>query len=272
MVWTHEHQCLLRTVTVGWEERSACGQSVRKNDGFDAEILIRIWGDGWKRRTPRVSDNQTCHQGTVEVAFRAQEIVLPVQNWHFVRQNVITRRAGCDLERMLFVVKNPAKTSLSGNRQTEKRVSYNRAFFHSRRLLSPSDFFCMSDATNFCLKGPRGQVVGFRLGAENLGHEIYDILDWADEHFSSHFVEQTDGHVYVCSESAREALKANELQAEPLSIGGPDGRSGGGPAGGGLSGGGGPSGGGSSGGSSGPGGNVPAGSDGGETVAETSGL
>jgi uncharacterized membrane protein YgcG len=130
----------------------------------------------------------------------------------------------------------------------------------------------MSDATNYCLKGPRGQVVGFRLGAENLGHEIYDILDWADEHFSSHFVEQTDGHVYVCSESAREALRANELQAEPLSIGGPDGRSEGGPAGGGLSGGGGPSGGGSSGGSSGPGGNVPAGSDGGETVAETSGL
>jgi uncharacterized membrane protein YgcG len=127
----------------------------------------------------------------------------------------------------------------------------------------------MGNATNYCLKAPDDQVVGFRLEIETLGHEIYDILDWADEHFSSHFVEQTEDCVYVCSESAREALAANELRAEPLSIerGGPDGRSGGGPTLGGPSGGG-PSGGGSSGGSSGPGGNVPAGSDGGETVAE----
>ena len=131
----------------------------------------------------------------------------------------------------------------------------------------------MSDATNYCLKGPEDQVVGFRLGAENLGHEIYDILDWADEHFSSHFVEQTGDQVFVCSESARGALEANELRAEPLSIerGGRGGSSGNGPPSGGF--GGGPSGGGpSGGGSSGPGGNVPAGSDGGETIAEATGM
>jgi hypothetical protein len=128
----------------------------------------------------------------------------------------------------------------------------------------------MSDAANYCLKGPNGKVLGFRLGIDRLGHEIYDILDWAEANFSSHFVEQTEDCVYVCSESAREALASNELRAEPLSIerGGTDGRSGSGPTLGGPSGGG-PSGGGSSGGgSSGPGGNVPAGSDGGGTVAE----
>lgn len=127
----------------------------------------------------------------------------------------------------------------------------------------------MSDAANHCLKDPHGNVVGFRLGIDRLGHEIYDILDWAEANFSSHFVEQTEDCVYVCSESAREALASNELRAEPLSIeqGGTDGNSGSGPTLGGPSGGG-SSGGGSSGGSSGPGGNVPAGSDGGGTVAE----
>jgi hypothetical protein len=131
----------------------------------------------------------------------------------------------------------------------------------------------MSDATNYCLKGPRDQVVGFRLCAESLGHEIYDILDWADEHFDAHFVEQTGDHVYVCSESARDALESEELRVEPLSIegGDTDGSSGNGPTLGGPSGGG-PSGGGpSGGGSSGPGGNVPAGGDDGETVAEPAG-
>jgi hypothetical protein len=131
----------------------------------------------------------------------------------------------------------------------------------------------MSDATNYCLKGPRDQVVGFRLGTENLGHEIYDILDWADEHFPSYFVEQTGDRVYVCSESAREALEADDLRAEPLSVenGDQGGSKGGGPSGGGFLGGG-PSGGGpSGGGSSGPGGNVPAGGGGGETIAEATG-
>jgi len=128
----------------------------------------------------------------------------------------------------------------------------------------------MSNATNYCLKAPDNQVVGFRLGTETLGHEIYDILDWADEHFSSHFVEQTEDQVYVCSESAREALAANELRAEPLSIesGGEGNSSGGGPPLGGPFGGGSSGGGSSGGGSSGPGGNVPAGNGGGETVAE----
>jgi hypothetical protein len=128
----------------------------------------------------------------------------------------------------------------------------------------------MSSTTNYCLKGPEDQVIGFRLGAEELGHEIYDILDWADEHFSSHVVEQTDGQVYVCSEAAREALSEEEIHAEPLSIGG-NGQTGDDPARGGRSGGG-PSGGSSGGpGGSGPGGNAPVGSSGGGTVAESTG-
>jgi uncharacterized membrane protein YgcG len=121
---------------------------------------------------------------------------------------------------------------------------------------------------NYCLKGPDDQVVGFRLGTDDLGHEIYDILDWADEHFSSYFVEQTDECVYVCSEGAREAIAADRVEAEPLSIESGDqdnGSSRGGSLGGGGSAGGGPSGGG---GSSGDGsdGNVPVGGDGGSEI------
>jgi hypothetical protein len=128
---------------------------------------------------------------------------------------------------------------------------------------------------NYCLKGPQDQIVGFRLETEDLGHEIYDILDWADEHFSSHRVEQTDDCVYVCSEAARETLDSSEIRAEPVSIktDGPGGESGRGPGGssGGL--GGGPSGGGGPGGSGGDGsdGNVPVGAGGGGAVAETAG-
>jgi len=128
----------------------------------------------------------------------------------------------------------------------------------------------MSSTTNYCLKGPKDQVIGFRLGAEELGHEIYDVLDWADAHFSSYFVEQTGGQVYVCSESIRETLSDEEIHAEPLSLGG-NGRTGDGPARGGRPGGG-PSGGSSGGsGGSGPGGNVPVGGSGGGTVAESAG-
>ena len=125
----------------------------------------------------------------------------------------------------------------------------------------------MSSETNHCLKGPQDQVVGFRLDTAELGHEIYDILDWADEHFASHVVEQTDDHVYVYSETARETLTADELRAEPLSIenGDRDGSSNGGSPGG-FSGGG-PSGGS---GGSGPGGNVPSSvGDGGGVAAST---
>ncbi len=130
-----------------------------------------------------------------------------------------------------------------------------------------------SNMKNYCLKDPQDQVVGFQLSAEELGHEIYDILDWAGEHFSSHAVEQTDGHVYVYSEAARETLSAKDIQAEPLSIGDSDrGGSSNGDSSGGPMGGGGPSGGP---GGSGPGGNVPAGDpavgDGGGSVAEPTG-
>jgi len=127
----------------------------------------------------------------------------------------------------------------------------------------------MSSATNYYLKGPDGQVVGFRLRANELGHRIYDILDWADEHFSSHFVEQTGGQVYVCSDTVRE-IREDEIRAEPLEGDSPGGN---GPAEGGPSGGG-PSGGGPSGGSggSGPEDKSPVGDSGGGAVAETEGL
>jgi len=129
----------------------------------------------------------------------------------------------------------------------------------------------MSSTTNYCLKGPKDQVIGFRLGAEELGHEIYDILDWADEHFSSYFVEQTGGQVYVCSDTVRDTLGDEDIRAEPLSLGG-NGRTGDGPARGGGRPGGGPSGGSSGGpGGNGPDGNAPVGSGGGGAVAESSG-
>jgi uncharacterized membrane protein YgcG len=126
----------------------------------------------------------------------------------------------------------------------------------------------MSSATNYCLKGPDGTVVGFRLRAEALGHRIYDVLDWADEHFSSHFVEQTDGQVYVCSDTVRE-IREDEIRAEPLEGDGPhgDGSSGGRSSGG-------PSGGGPSGGSGGsdPDGKSPVGDSGGGAVAAPGGF
>lgn len=126
----------------------------------------------------------------------------------------------------------------------------------------------MSSPANYYLKGPDGQVVGFRLRAEELGQRIYDILDWADEHFSSHFVKQTGGQVHVCSEMVRE-ISEEEIRAEPLEEGGPQGN---GPTEGGHSSGG-PSGGGPSGGSggSGPEDKSPVGNSGGGAVAEAEG-
>ena len=125
----------------------------------------------------------------------------------------------------------------------------------------------MSSAANYYLKGPEGQVVGFRLRAEELGHRIYDILDWADEHFSSHFVEQSDGQVLVCSEAVR-AISEEEIRAEPLEGGGPSGDSSSGGPSSGRPPGGGPSGGS---GGSGPEDKSPAGSGGG-AVAEAGGF
>lgn len=131
----------------------------------------------------------------------------------------------------------------------------------------------MNSDANYCLKGPQDQIVGFRLGTEELGHEIYDILDWADEHFESYDVEQTNNRVYVYSEAARASLNADEVRTEPLSIendGEGDSSSGdssGGPSSGGPSGGSG---------GSGPGGNAPAGDpsvgSGGGAAAEPAGL
>jgi len=69
---------------------------------------------------------------------------------------------------------------------------------------------------HYCLQDPQDQVVGFVLDADELGHEIYRILDWADEHFNSYSVDQTDGRVYVRSDAIEDE---SDLHAEPLSVG-----------------------------------------------------
>lgn len=76
----------------------------------------------------------------------------------------------------------------------------------------------MDSANNYCLKDPRDRVIGFRLDVDELGHEIYDILDYADETFDAHVVEQTDGHVFVWSEAAREELRGDQIHAEPFTV------------------------------------------------------
>ena len=67
------------------------------------------------------------------------------------------------------------------------------------------------------LQDPQDQVVGFVLDADRLGHEIYRILDWADEHFRSHSVDQADGRVYVRSDAIEDEAA---LHTEPLSVDG----------------------------------------------------
>lgn len=69
---------------------------------------------------------------------------------------------------------------------------------------------------HYCLQDPQDQVVGFVLDADQLGHEIYRILDWADEQFGSYSVDQTDGRVYVRSNAIEDE---SSLRAEPLSVG-----------------------------------------------------
>ncbi len=68
-----------------------------------------------------------------------------------------------------------------------------------------------------CLQDARDQVVGFALDADELGHEIYRILDWADAHFASYSVDQTDGRVYVRSDAIEDE---SALHTEPLSLDG----------------------------------------------------
>lgn len=69
---------------------------------------------------------------------------------------------------------------------------------------------------HYCLQDPQDQVVGFALDADHLGHEIYRILDWADEHFGSYSVDQTNGRVYVRSDAIEDE---SDLHPEPLSVG-----------------------------------------------------
>lgn len=69
---------------------------------------------------------------------------------------------------------------------------------------------------HYCLQNPQDQVVGFVLDADQLGHEIYRILDWADEHFPSRSVDQSDGRVYVHSDTIEDA---SALRSKPLSVG-----------------------------------------------------
>lgn len=68
---------------------------------------------------------------------------------------------------------------------------------------------------HYCLKSPRDEVVGFVLGADDLGHEIYRILDWADAHFGDYSVDQSDGRVLVRSEAAGDV---SNLDTVPLSL------------------------------------------------------
>jgi hypothetical protein len=71
------------------------------------------------------------------------------------------------------------------------------------------------------LQTPNGRVLGLRLDPSSLGDEFYDVLAWADDHFPSYFVEQTDEHVYVCADVLRkmETSEREALRTEPLSAG-----------------------------------------------------
>lgn len=76
---------------------------------------------------------------------------------------------------------------------------------------------------HYCLRGSRDQVVGLKLNPDELGSDIYEILDWADAHFQSYSVEQTDDHVYVRSSTFEEVADIHE---EPLRTGRSEGESG----------------------------------------------
>lgn len=68
---------------------------------------------------------------------------------------------------------------------------------------------------HYCLQSPRDEVVGFVLDADDLGHEIYRILDWADVHFEDYSVDQSDGRVYVRAGTIDDA---SDLHTVPLSL------------------------------------------------------
>jgi len=74
-----------------------------------------------------------------------------------------------------------------------------------------TDVFSM----HYCLKNPRDEVVGFALDADDLGHEIYRLLDWADAHFEDYAVDQSDGRVLVRSDAAGDV---SDLRSTPLSL------------------------------------------------------
>lgn len=69
---------------------------------------------------------------------------------------------------------------------------------------------------HYCLRGPDNQVVGLRLNGDELGHDIYEILDWADETFASYSVNQTGGYVQIHSAHFEEV---EEIREEPLETG-----------------------------------------------------
>jgi hypothetical protein len=68
---------------------------------------------------------------------------------------------------------------------------------------------------HYYLRGPGGQVVGLRLSASEIGHEIYDILGWADQNLGSYSVEQTDGQVRVHSDDLGEMEEVHEEPFKP---------------------------------------------------------
>jgi len=69
-----------------------------------------------------------------------------------------------------------------------------------------------------CLKTPSGRACGLRLESDRLGNDFYDALEWADEHFSGHFVKQTDEHVYICADVLKKIDQADReaLETEPI--------------------------------------------------------
>jgi hypothetical protein len=66
-----------------------------------------------------------------------------------------------------------------------------------------------------CLQDSQNQVVGFALDPDELGHEIYRLLDWADAHFPSYSVDQTDERVFIRSDAIDDP---SSLHSEPLSL------------------------------------------------------
>ena len=92
-----------------------------------------------------------------------------------------------------------------------------RMLLHKKRCSQANPWNKIARSMHHSLQDPQDQAVGFVLDADQLGHEIYRILDWADEHFRSYSVDQADGRVYVRSDAIEDEAA---LHTEPLSVDG----------------------------------------------------